>query len=174
MASTVASATIAELARNTAMSSQTSKPGAANRAQTGAMNIKDATVEVPAPTVWPTLQARDARALIDWLVALGFEETFVYADGGAVVHAQLWWPEGGSLMLADHSVAGDCSRQTGAFGAYVVTDHVDNVYERAKAAGARIVSELAEQHHGKREFTVADPEGNVWSFGSYRGEPRKS
>jgi len=155
-------------------SSQTSKPGATNRAQTAAMNIKDTTVEVPAPTVWATLQARDARALIDWLVALGFEESFVYSDGAAVVHAQLWWPEGGSLMLADHSVAGDCSRQTGAFGAYVVTDHVDEVYERAKSTGARIVSELAEQHHGEREFTVADPEGNVWSFGSYRGEPRKS
>ncbi len=35
----------------------------------------------PAPTVWGTFQARDARAMIDFLVALGFEETAVYGDG---------------------------------------------------------------------------------------------
>ncbi|PRX43273.1 putative glyoxalase superfamily protein PhnB [Prauserella shujinwangii] len=137
------------------------------------MTSTDTTVETPAPTVWPTLQARDARALIGWLTTIvGFEETAVFTDaGGAVVHAQLRWPEGGGLMLADHEASGDCARQTGAFGAYVVTDHVADLYERAKAAGAAIVRELADQVHGQPEFTVADPEGNLWSFGPYRGEP---
>jgi hypothetical protein len=27
---------------------------------------------------------------------------------------------------------------------------------------------------GSREFVARDPEGNLWSFGSYRGEPRGS
>jgi uncharacterized glyoxalase superfamily protein PhnB len=85
----------------------------------------------------------------------------------------LAWPEGGGLMLADQRVSGDCARATGAFGAYVVTDKLDEVYERARAAGAKVIREPAEQVHGQREFTVADPEGNVWSFGTYRGEPRK-
>ena len=34
------------------------------------------------PTVWHTLRARDARALISFLVdAFGFEETVVYGEG---------------------------------------------------------------------------------------------
>ena len=43
----------------------------------------------PEPQVWPTLRARDARALIRFLVdAFGFEETVVYGDGDRVDHAQ--------------------------------------------------------------------------------------
>ena len=54
----------------------------------------------PAPQVWPTLRARDARALIRFLAdAFGFEETVVYGEGEQVEHAQLSWPEGGGLML---------------------------------------------------------------------------
>ena len=39
----------------------------------------------PAPQVWPTLRARDARALIRFLVdAFGFEQTVVYGEGDTV------------------------------------------------------------------------------------------
>jgi hypothetical protein len=27
--------------------------------------------------------------------------------------------------------------------------------------------------YGSRDFAARDPEGNRWSFGTYRGEPRK-
>ena len=129
---------------------------------------------LPLPTVWPTLQARDARALIDWLVkTLGFEETSVCEEGGKIAHAQLDWPEGGGIMLGDHKPGAPWSREPGTCGTYVVTDHVDDLYERAKAAGARIVSPITDQDYGNREFAVADPEGNLWSFGPYRGEPAK-
>src|SRR6202035_4993328 len=58
------------------------------------------TPATPAPQVWPSLRARDARALIRFLVdAFGFEETVVYADGDVVHHAQLSWPEGGGIIL---------------------------------------------------------------------------
>lgn len=54
----------------------------------------------PAPQVWPTLRARDARGLIRFLVeAFGFEETVVFGEGERVEHAQLSWPEGGGIML---------------------------------------------------------------------------
>src|SRR6202453_856564 len=54
----------------------------------------------PAPQVWPSLRARDARALIKFLVdAFGFEETVVYGEGDRVDHAQLDWPPGGGIML---------------------------------------------------------------------------
>jgi uncharacterized glyoxalase superfamily protein PhnB len=38
--------------------------------------------KTPPPQVWPTLRARDARALIRFLAdAFGFEETVVYGEG---------------------------------------------------------------------------------------------
>jgi uncharacterized glyoxalase superfamily protein PhnB len=126
----------------------------------------------PAPTVWPTLQAGNAPALIDFLTGtLGFVKTAVYADGDKVAHAQLDWPEGGGIMLGSHKPQGAFTREPGTAGMYVVTDHVDALYDRVKQAGAKIVIEITDQQYGNREFCVADPEGNLWSFGTYRGEP---
>jgi uncharacterized glyoxalase superfamily protein PhnB len=123
----------------------------------------------PQPQVWPTLRARDAQALIRFLVeAFGFEETVVYADGDVVHHAQLSWPEGGGIMLGS---GGD--GQFGAFSAYVVTDQLDALHARARAAGAEIISPPHDTDYGSRDFAARDPEGNRWSFGTYRGEPRK-
>jgi uncharacterized glyoxalase superfamily protein PhnB len=53
---------------------------------------------------------------------------------------------------------------------YVVTDHPDDVHDRAVAAGAELVQPLRDEDYGSRGFTVSDPEGNLWSFGTYRGE----
>src|SRR5580704_17835181 len=111
--------------------------------------------KTPAPQVWPTLWARDARALIRFLVdGFGFEETVVYGEGDQVHHAELAWPPGG-------------------FGAYVVTDDPDALFARATAAGAEILMGLHDTDYGSRDFAVRDPEGNRWSFGTYTGEPRK-
>jgi uncharacterized glyoxalase superfamily protein PhnB len=137
----------------------------------------------PEPQVWPTLRAHDARALITFLVdAFGFEETVVYGDGDRVDHAQLSWPEGGGVMLgsvregdedAHGRHQGSTPTRPGTFGAYVVTDDVDGVYEKAKAAGAEIITEPHDTDYGSHDFAACDPEGNRWSFGTYRGEPRK-
>jgi uncharacterized glyoxalase superfamily protein PhnB len=35
------------------------------------------------------------------------------------------------------------------------------------AAGAQVERELADMDYGSREFSVRDPEGNLWSFGTY-------
>ena len=61
----------------------------------------------------------------------------------------------------------------GSFGCYVVTDDPDGLFARATAAGAEILVGLHETDYGSRDFAVRDPEGNRWSFGTYRGEPRK-
>ena len=132
----------------------------------------------PDKQVWPSLRARDARALIKFLVdAFGFEETVVYADGDVVHHAQLSWPEGGGIMLgsARDEQGGEQGGATnpGAFGAYVVTDQPDALYERARKAGAQITAKPHDTDYGSRDFAAQDPEGNRWSFGTYRGEPRK-
>ncbi len=130
---------------------------------------------VPAPQIWPTLRAHDAHALIDFLVtALGFEVTALYDDGDSVSHAELAWPLGGGIMLGSaRPTDGDqWPLQPGTFGAYVVTDDPDTLYDRAVAAGAEVITELHLTDYGSRDFAIRDPEGNRWSFGTYRGEPR--
>ncbi|MEV4756260.1 VOC family protein [Micromonospora sp. NPDC049559] len=133
------------------------------------------TDSTPAPQVWPALRARDARALIRFLVAaFGFTETAVHGEGDRVDHAELAWPAGGGIMLG--SERDDPARRfplrPGTFGAYAVTDDPDALYARAVAAGAQVVQEPQDTDYGSREFIVRDPEGNHWSFGTYRGHPR--
>ena len=131
--------------------------------------------QIPPPQVWPTLRARDARALIRFLVdAFGFVEVAVYGEGDQVAHAELAWPPGGGIMLGSHrdDPADPWALPAGTFGAYVVTDDPDGLHDRALKAGAAIVRELNETDYGSREFAARDPEGNLWSFGTYRGEPR--
>jgi uncharacterized glyoxalase superfamily protein PhnB len=139
------------------------------------------TPDAPPPQVWPALRARDARGLIRFLVdAFGFVENVAWGDqpdggGDVVVHAQLDWPEGGGIMLG--SVREDPEDrwpvQPGTAGCYVATSDPDAVHARAVAAGAEITDPLHDTDYGSREFAARDPEGNRWSFGTYRGEPRR-
>jgi uncharacterized glyoxalase superfamily protein PhnB len=128
----------------------------------------------PAKTVWPTLNYADAPAAIRFLVdAFGFEERLVVpGDDGVVEHAQLIWPEGGGIMLGTANREGNVfsQRPTGAASVYVVTDEPDALFGRATAAGAELVRELRDEDYGSRGFSVRDPEGNIWSFGTYKGE----
>ena len=125
------------------------------------------------PQVWGSLQAHDARALIDFYVdVLGFLRTAVYADGDTRAHAQLDGPEGGGILRGSHKPGGEWTREPGTAGFYVVTDHVDEVHGRVLAAGATVIREPRSTDYGSYEFACTDPEGNHWSFGTYRGEPR--
>ncbi len=128
----------------------------------------------PAPQVWPTLQAHDAMALIAFYVeTFGFLRTAVYADGPTVGHAQLDWPKGGGIMLGSYKPNAEWSTQPGTLAAYAVTDQVEDLWRRVEhAPGVTVIRPLSTTDYGSREFAVRDPEGNSWSFGTYRGEPR--
>jgi uncharacterized glyoxalase superfamily protein PhnB len=130
-----------------------------------------AATAAPAPTCWPTFHADDAPALIDFLVdVVGFRRTVVYTDGALVAHAQLDWPEGGGVMLG--SRRDDAAIKPGLASVYVVTDRVDEVHARVKdAPGVTITRQPEDTGYGSHEFGMTDPEGNYWSFGTYRGEP---
>jgi uncharacterized glyoxalase superfamily protein PhnB len=124
--------------------------------------------------IWPCLNYRDAPGAIRFLVdVVGFHETAVHTsdDGRHVQHAELTWPEGGGVMLGSAKEDGTPFEQlpTGASGLYVVTARPDEVHQRVLAAGAEVVSPLQDKEHGGRDFTIRDPEGNLWSFGTYRG-----
>lgn len=127
-----------------------------------------------APTVWPALRYRDARAAIRFLVeAFGFEERLVVPGEGDrdVAHAELRWPLGGGVMLGStgHDEGVHALMQPGVGWVYVVTDEPDALLARATAAGAEVVQGLRDEDYGSRGFSVRDPEGNHWSFGTYRG-----
>lgn len=126
--------------------------------------------------IWPILLCDDAPAVLRFAVdVLGFRERLVVpgADEGVIEHSQLVWPEGGVVSI---STAGrENARVTGASGGaalYAVTRDPRAVYERCRAAGASFVVELIEPEYdeGGSVFTVLDPEGNMWSFGTYAGE----
>jgi uncharacterized glyoxalase superfamily protein PhnB len=116
---------------------------------------------------------RDANAAIAFLVAaFGFAKAAVYRteDGTIVEHAELRWPEGGGIMLGSvRPESGADTLPPGVGEIYVVTTDPDALYQRAKANGATITREMREEGYGSRGFTASDPEGVVWSFGTYAG-----
>jgi uncharacterized glyoxalase superfamily protein PhnB len=129
----------------------------------------------PVAAVWPILHYEDAPAAIDFLVeAFGFTEPFVVPGEkeGTVAHSQLRWPLGGGVMLSSYDPDGNefARLPVGVSPVYVVTDEPDELFARATAAGATVVRGLVDEDYGSRGFTVRDPEGNLWSFGTYRGE----
>ncbi|CAN5902831.1 VOC family protein [soil metagenome] len=127
------------------------------------------------PAVWPTLTYRDAHAAQEFLRdAFGFEPAAWHIrddDPSVVEHAELRWPLGGGVMFGtagkDDSPFG--RRAPGNDSVYVVCDDPDELYARATAAGATVVRELVDEDYGSRGFVVRDPEGNLWSFGTYTG-----
>ncbi|HSK28184.1 MAG TPA: VOC family protein [Jiangellales bacterium] len=124
--------------------------------------------------VWPVLVYADARAAIRFLVdAFGFEVTALHPQGGdgPIEHAEVRWPGGGGVMLGSPRPGGVLDGLPPGTGAvYVVTDEPDALYERAVSAGATVVRGLQDEAYGSRDFVVRDPEGVVWSFGTYAGE----
>jgi uncharacterized glyoxalase superfamily protein PhnB len=118
-------------------------------------------------TVFPTLKYDDAHGAIEFLCdALGFERHAVYeTDDGKVAHAELSHGDG-MVMLGSRGSEGE-TFDTGRTVVYVVVDDPDALHDHAKAAGAQIARGLTDQDYGSRDFTALDPEGNVWSFGTY-------
>lgn len=125
--------------------------------------------------IWPILSYRDAPAAIAFLCdAFGFEQRAVYTrdgDDAVVEHGELRWPLGGGVMLGtagkDDSPFGQ--RRPGNDSVYVVCDDPDTLFARATGAGAEVVRPLGDTDYGSRDFVVRDPEGNLWSFGTYAG-----
>jgi uncharacterized glyoxalase superfamily protein PhnB len=126
------------------------------------------------PTTIPFLRYADAPAAIAFLTrAFGFEEQLVIpGENGTIEHAQLAFGNG-MVMVGSYREDDDFGMRSpndlgGANqGVYVVVDDPDALCGRARKAGAEILRELSDQDYGSRDFTARDPEGNIWSFGTY-------
>lgn len=118
-------------------------------------------------SIYPTLRYNDAAAAIQFLnSALGLVTQSVHEEGGAIQHAELSHGDGVVMIGSRGTEPGPFD--TGRAVLYLVVDDVDAHHERAAAAGAEIVMGLTDQPYGSREYVARDPEGNLWSVGTYR------
>ena len=120
--------------------------------------------------LYPVLRYKDAHAAIDFLCgAFGFERHAVYeGDNGTVEHAQLAHGSG-MVMLSTEPDTDErgWGVHAGQGWTYVVVEDADAHYAQARSAGAEIIRELEDQDYGSRDYSARDPEGNLWSFGTY-------
>ncbi|HTU34976.1 MAG TPA: VOC family protein [Candidatus Acidoferrum sp.] len=125
-------------------------------------------------TASPRLAFKDAAKAIEFYKhALGARETFRFEVGGRVPHAELEigdstidvadeWPEGGrfSAETWGHSPV--------SFS--IEVDDVDAFFERAVAAGMKVIRPIQDQFYGHREGTLADPFGYNWAVYTVKEE----
>lgn len=126
--------------------------------------------------ITPTLTYADAPAAIEFLCrAFGFRKRLVVpGPDGTVMHSELTFGNGVIMVsspkpemqrMARGALAGTCQ------GICVVVADPDAHHDHAVQAGARVVQELQDEHYGGRGYTAADPENQIWYFGSYRPGP---
>jgi uncharacterized glyoxalase superfamily protein PhnB len=131
---------------------------------------------VTATRLVPLMRYRDVAAAIEWLCAtFGFGRHLVVVDDeGAVTYAQLSCGngiimlcpvEGSGLdsIMAQPDEVGGIETQS----CYLVVEDADAHYSFAKAAGAQIVLDIKGNDAGRRGYSCRDPEGHIWSFGTY-------
>jgi uncharacterized glyoxalase superfamily protein PhnB len=120
------------------------------------------------PRVVPGIVYEDVPEAIEWLTrAFGFRERrSARLTGNGFI---LTWMEVGDGLIGISSSGGhdvyspkSVGKVTQSVKVYV--DDVDRHFELAKAAGARIVTEIDEGFWGGRYYRALDPEGHLWEF----------
>ncbi|KJK24099.1 glyoxalase [Burkholderiaceae bacterium 16] len=122
-------------------------------------------------TFGTALYYQDPLAALDWLEqAFGFERAMVITDGdGRLVHSEMRFGEGYIMIgsaWTDYTVspASVGGKNTQSLHVHL-HDGLDAHCARARAAGAEVVREPADQFYGDRVYAARDPEGHVWTFG---------
>ena len=112
---------------------------------------------------------RDPKAALKWLeAAFGFELVMLIEDAdGNLAHSEMRFGDSlvmiGTEWTADHrSPASIAGKNTQTVHIHIDTD-VDAHCARARAAGAEILMEPADQFYGDRTYRCRDPEGHFWT-----------
>ena len=127
-------------------------------------------------TLIPAMRYRDAPAAIEWLcAAFGFEKHLVVPDDhGGIAHAELSFGNG-MIMLGGvkkgefdaYLIQPDETGGRQTQSSYLIVADADAHYAQATVAGANILIEIKDEDYGGRGYSCRDPEGHVWSFGTY-------
>lgn len=126
-----------------------------------------------AQTMFPALRYRDAKKAIAWLCdAFGFERLAVYESEEYIEHAELRYGESVLMLGSKREGTGTQLRTPAEAGGvthtvYICVPDADAHHARAVAAGAKIVHPLTDRDYGSRDYSCEDPEGYLWSFGTY-------
>lgn len=124
----------------------------------------------------PTMKYKNAQTAIKWLCnAFGFKKHLVVEGANnTIAHAQLTYGnsmimlsseienEYGKLVKTPQSINGNNTQAS-----YIIVEKINEHYKKAVAAGAKIIIENKDEEYGGRAYTCKDPEGYIWSFGSY-------
>lgn len=113
----------------------------------------------------PYLPVRDVDASIAfWREALGFETRMKM--GEPTNFAIVYKDDVGITLTLDRS--GDMA---GKASCYLTVDGVDAFFERCKAAGAQLDSDLGVREYGMKDFTVHDLDENHIMIGERMSPP---
>ena len=117
--------------------------------------------------VTPYLLYADGEAAIRFLTdAFGFREVDRAIGGAGGLHSELEVSPGGGRVYVGQPPSGfrNPSRVGRTSLVHVLVDNADAHYERAKAAGARIIEEPNDLPFGHRRYGCVDPQGHEWYF----------
>jgi uncharacterized glyoxalase superfamily protein PhnB len=127
------------------------------------------TTEIYPMPMFPMLDVDDAAASARWYESLGFQTVFTWPDpSGRPLLVHLRWAKYADLMLRQQPGPVDGPRGGGVSLTFTMpTDEVESLAERARSAGARILSEPTVQPWNARDTSIADPDGYhlTFSFG---------
>jgi uncharacterized glyoxalase superfamily protein PhnB len=124
-------------------------------------------------SIIPALFYDDATAALAWLEkAFGFETRLCITDAdGAVSHAELSYADGriivGPAGWVDWAKSPKSLGGANSIGMHIGVDDVEAHCKNARAAGAVIVQEPADQFYGDRTYRARDLEGHNWTFGQH-------
>lgn len=124
----------------------------------------------------PTLRYKNPQMAIDWLCkAFGFEKHLIVEGANkTITHAQLVYGNSMIMLGADNGNEYDnfvktpeSLKGTNTQAPYILVEKIDEHYERAVAAGAKILIDIKDEEYGGRGYTCQDTEQYIWNFGSY-------
>ena len=122
------------------------------------------------PTFGSAVFYKDPVAALDWLEkAFGFERMMVITDAkGNLAHSEMKFGDGYIMIGSEWAefVASPASvgaKNTQSLHVHL-KDGIDDHCQRARAAGAVIVREPADQFYGDRTYMAIDLEGHHWTF----------
>lgn len=126
----------------------------------------------------PYLMVKDMAKTLDFYQnALGFKIGMqMPGPGGAIMHAEIEHKGKVIIMCAPEGAHGTTNKcpASGGFEApssmYIYVDDVDAAFERAKVAGASVVSPPEDMFWGDRICRLTDPSGYPLMLGTHIGE----
>lgn len=123
---------------------------------------------------------KDPMAALTFLEqAFGFRRSMLVTDrSGSLVHSEMRFAD--AYLIIDSEWSDDVASPASVGGkntqaVYLRLEQgLDAHCERARAAGADIVQEPADQFYGDRTYRARDPEGHIWTFSqTVRRVPRE-